>query len=380
MNMDESRPGPIPSVPGDPVLRLLASAPPGEGARALLLGIGCDRALMRAYAQRYRETFWHNAHQPDHDKAASDAGPGAHFLLGDFPCAERVPGAEAEEDCLPASRFPENHFDRIVVRLGRGTALVNSVLREAFRMLRPGGELLAAGANREGIKSFAKRADGHFGNGDLLALKSSCRLLRFRKQTEAPIDPVEDPRYYGSLTHRLGYPGGELAYATKPGVFAYRATDAGTALLARFLPDCTGRRVLDLGCGSGALSLAAFARGAAHVTATDNSAIAIACAARNFDLAGAPGETLCADLAEGAHGLFDFILSNPPFHAEGATDYSLPAKVVEAISRRLKPGGEAWLVANQFLDYAGPARHRFQAVSALARENGYLIHHMVMPP
>ena len=364
----------------DPALRLLAAAKPPGGQRCLLIGTGADADLLRAHAAGYPECYVHGSEQPGHDgtrAAAAAISGGITCLLGDLPCAERSP--ECGEDSLPGTRFPENHFDRVLLRLGRGTAQVNSALSEAFRMLRVGGELIVAGGNQEGIKSFAKRAEAHFGNLDILAIKSSCRLLRMRKEAAMPAAPVEDPGYYRSLRHILAYPGGEVAYLTKPGVFAYRGTDAGTALLGRHLPDCTGRKVLDLGCGSGPLSLAAFARGAAEVLACDNSAIALACAERNFAAAGLPGRVLCSDLGTGAPGGFDLIISNPPFHADGETDYSLPDRVVEAVARLLRPGGEAYLVANQFLDYAVHARRRFQTCANPARENGYSIHHMVLP-
>ena len=370
---------------GDPALRLLASAPAGTGARALLLGIGGDAALLRAYGLAYQETWCHNLQQPDHDRASAAAaasGPGVHFLLGDIPCSERAPVAAGQvaEDALPGKMFPPGHFDRIVMRLGRGTAQVNASLQEAFRLLRPGGELLAAAANQEGVKSFAKRAGDHFGNLEIAAIKSNCRLLRLRKESQEPLKAVEDPGYFRSRRHALAFPGGEISYLTKPGVFAYRGTDAGTALLARHLPDCTGKRVLDLGCGSGALSLAAFARGAASVEAVDNNAVAIACAERNFAEAGLAALAVCADLETYAAEGFDLILTNPPFHADGATDYALPGKVVATLARMLRPGGEAWLVANQFLDYGGPARQRFQSAVIVARDPGYSIHHMVMAP
>jgi 16S rRNA (guanine1207-N2)-methyltransferase len=374
---------------GDPALKLLAGAPVGEGERALLLGCAGDAgpsgSLLRGYAARYGEIICHEDLRPAYaaaQRAAEDAGPRARAITaitGDLPCCETRPAGVAE-DFLPQHRFPEGHFDRIVLRLGRGTALVNAALLESFRMLKEGGELIACAANQEGVKSFAKRGEAHFGNLDLLALKHSCRLLRFTKRSPQPAAPAEDPGYYVSLKHSLAHPGGSIDYRTKPGVFAYRGTDAGTALLAAQLPECAGRRVLDLGCGSGALALAAYARGASEVTALDASAVAIACAARNFAEARRDGATLCADLADpGLPGGFDLVIANPPFHAEGATDYGLPARVVAAIAGALRPGGEAWIVANQFLDYAGPARARSSTATVAARGAGYLIHHMVMP-
>ena len=360
----------------DPALDLLARAPAGEGRRALLLGCAGSAALIARYAAGYGEVLCHEDLQPSAARV-QEGGP-VRILLGDLPCCLARP-AGAEEDFLPAHRFPEGHFDRIVLRLGRGTALINAALSESFRMLALGGELLAAAANEEGINSFAKRAEAHFGGGELVTLKHSCRVLRYRKRAPEPAAPVADPRYYRSLRHTLIHPGGEIAYRTKPGVFAYRGTDAGTALLARHLPACAGLRVLDLCCGSGALALAALARGASDVLALDASATAIACAARNFAESGRPGRVLCADLTAALPDRFDIVVANPPFHEGAATDYSLPARATEAIAAALRPAGEAWVVANQFLDYLKPARARFASVETVARADGYLIHHMVMP-
>lgn len=360
----------------DPAIRLLLTAQEDAGNRILLILAG-EGELALGFAPRFREVICHNANHTLHAAAAAAVGKAGlanvTCVLSDLPASDRDPEA------FPGGiRFPENHFDMVVFRLGRGTAQLNAVLVEAFRLLVPGGSLIVSGHNQEGIKSFAKRGEAHFGNMWLQGLKSSCRLLRFRKESEAPIEAVEDPHYFEPVRLELAFSGGgRISYLTKPGVFAYRATDAATAMLALHIPSCAGKSVLDLGCGSGPLSLAAFRLGARDVLAADNSAIAIACAEKNFSLHGMPGRTLCSDLAEGAAGEFDLILTNPPFHNEGETDYSLPGRIVQALARLLRPGGEAYLVANQFLDYLGPAKPLFKETAILAREQGYTIHRMV---
>lgn len=370
----------------DPSLRLLESAPEESGERALLILAG-EGGLAAVLAPRFGEVVCHNAYHPQHMAAqamARDLGWGnVRCVLGDLPCAERpvAPGPEAAaESFLSDLRFPRGHFDLIAFRLGRGTAQVNAALMESFHLLKPGGCLIVAGHNQEGIKSFAKRGEAYFGSIELLKVKSSCRLLRFRKETESPGEGVEEPRYFQPVRLDLNFSGGgKVEYLTKPGIFAYRSTDPGTALLAKHLPTCEGKSVLDLGCGSGALSLAAFKLGAKDVLATDNSAIATACAERNFVLQGMPGKTLCTNLAAGAEGGFDLILTNPPFHKDGDTDYSLPGRILETLSRLLNPNGVAYLVANQFLDYSNQARKLFPESGIIARDQGYTVHRMVKP-
>jgi 16S rRNA (guanine1207-N2)-methyltransferase len=389
----------------DPALRLLIEAEPEDavldaqgapvqGGKALLILAG-DGALAAAYAPRFAEVHCHNAYHPQHAAALAatrSAGlANVRCVLGDLPCVERAadspnspnspnPADKAGEGetLLSTVRYPEGTFDAIAFRLGQGTALLNAVLAESFLLLKPGGVLTVAGHNQEGIKSFAKRAEAHFGNQGMAGLKSGCRLLRYRKESQRPVEAVEAPRYFHPVRLELEIPGGRrIEYLTKPGIFAYRATDPGTALLAKHLPDCSGKSVLDLGCGSGALSLAAFALGAESVLATDSSAIAIACAEANFTAQGRAGKTHCGDLGEGLQGGFDLVLSNPPFHKDGETDYGLPERILNAIWRQLRPGGEAYLVANQFLDYSALARKVFGEASIVVRDPGYLIHRMV---
>lgn len=367
-------------IDADPAIEMLMGAPAETGERALLLFAG-DGDLACAFAPRYREVVCHNASAQEHAACLSIKEQArlenVRCMLGDLPMA----GPEDPEDPRLADIiFPPGHFDQVVFRLGRGSAQVNAALIEAFRLLRPGGVLLAAGHNQEGIKSFAKRAEEHFGNIRLLRLKHSCRLLRFQKESEEPLRAVEDPRYFHPVRLEAEVPGiGRIPYLTKPGIFAYRATDPGTALLAGNLTDCTGKDVLDLCCGSGVLSLAAFALGAKSVLAVDSSAIAIACAARNFAAAGLPGRTLCADFTEKWDGRFDLILANPPFHRDAETDYSLPGRFLDAVAPRLRPGGELLMVANAFLDYSAQGKRRFGATEIPARDRSYAIHRMVSP-
>ena len=201
----------------DPALRLLLEADEETGGKALLMLAG-EGALAAAFAPRFAEVHCHNAYHPQHAAAVAAvraAGlANVRCLLGDIPSAWRQGNAAGTQDpsetMLSAISYPEGTFDCVVFRLGRGTALVNAALSEAFRLLRPDGVLLVAGHNQEGIKSFAKRAEAHFGGMEILVIKSGCRLLRFRKESAAPAEAVEDPRYFHPIVLELPYqiPGG----------------------------------------------------------------------------------------------------------------------------------------------------------------------------
>lgn len=149
------------------------------------------------------------------------------------------------------------------------------------------------------------------------------------------------------------------------------------ALVGRRAP-----RVLDLGCGSGAIALAICqVRRDAEVVAVDVSPAALAVAADNADRLG-----LSLDLRAGswfapirADERFDLIVSNPPYLAEddphladgdlrfeprgalvaGADGLADLHAIIQTAPRYLKPGGVLWL--EHGWTQAGAVRDRLTA-------------------
>ncbi len=83
--------------------------------------------------------------------------------------------------------------------------------------------------------------------------------------------------------------------------------------------DLRGRRVADIGTGSGILALAAARAGASHVVALDINPNAAPAAAENARINGLNDRVtaVCSNLLSGlaARPLFDVIVSNPPYFA-----------------------------------------------------------------
>jgi len=117
-------------------------------------------------------------------------------------------------------------------------------------------------------------------------------------------------------------------------------SDCGLSLLAalgqppaiRF----TGRRVLDIGCGSGLYTVAALADGAAQVTALDINAQALDATARNVRTNGLPADRLqcvgtgLADYHPRRGQGFDVIVTNPP-HLPSDRAYSAEHGLKQAL-------------------------------------------------
>jgi SAM-dependent methyltransferase len=103
--------------------------------------------------------------------------------------------------------------------------------------------------------------------------------------------------------------------------------DLGAPLLDMLDPK-PGERILDLGCGDGALTEEIVRRGA-HVVAVDASAEQVTAArARGLDARVMDGEKLAF------HAAFDGVLSNAALHW-----MKQPDAVIDGVWRALKPGG-----------------------------------------
>lgn len=98
-------------------------------------------------------------------------------------------------------------------------------------------------------------------------------------------------------------------------------TGAGTSLIEhwRVRP---GDRVLDLGCGTGILSIAALQQGAGSVVAVDINPDAVSATQRNAAAYGLADhiEVRHSDLFADVEGPFDIIVSNPPYWAGDPAD------------------------------------------------------------
>jgi predicted nicotinamide N-methyase len=89
-----------------------------------------------------------------------------------------------------------------------------------------------------------------------------------------------------------------------------------------------GRRVLDLGTGSGVVAIAAAQSGAASVKAADIDPFAIAAAALNAEANGVAIETVARDLLDGPAPECDLILVGDVFY-----DCDLARRVTAALDR-----------------------------------------------
>ncbi len=131
---------------------------------------------------------------------------------------------------------------------------------------------------------------------------------------------------------------------TRPGVFSHRQMDNGARQVLDTVEVQPKDRVIDIGCGSGPMSLAlAKLEPTAHVLAIDSSARAIDCVARGIEL-----NELTNVVASINHdgkidepGTYDLAVANPPYYA----NFRIAQHFIETAVAALRPGGRLMLVS-----------------------------------
>jgi len=165
--------------------------------------------------------------------------------------------------------------------------------------------------------------------------------------------------------------GHDLLIETRPGLFSPAAADVGTLAMVSTVELKEGQTLLDLGCGTGLVGIAAAKTlGETNVYMTDIDPNAVACARENAARNGVPNVTIsCGDaLSAVDFSGFDWILSNPPYHA----DFSVAKTFIEKGFNRLKVGGRLVMVVKRELWYRNKLTVIFGGVK-MAEIDGYYI-------
>ena len=137
-----------------------------------------------------------------------------------------------------------------------------------------------------------------------------------------------------------------LTAVSRPGVFAHRRIDPAARHLLNAVDLAEGARVLELGCGSGCVSLGLAARHPSiEIYAIDSSARAVACLRQSAAENNLPNITVCLESAGVVPdpGRYDLVLANPPYYS----DFRIAEMFVNSAKAALAPGGTLLLITKQ---------------------------------
>ena len=166
--------------------------------------------------------------------------------------------------------------------------------------------------------------------------------------------------------------GRTLAFETDAGVFSKQHIDPGSEILCKSLPELYGR-VLDMGCGWGAMSVMALARfPALDVTMADVNERALDLAVRNVQKNGMQAKAVLSDGFERVEGEFDAVMTNPPIRAGKAVIY----RMFEDAKAHLAEGGRLFLVIRK--QQGAPSALKFlkelyAEAETIERDGGYWV-------
>jgi 16S rRNA (guanine1207-N2)-methyltransferase len=264
----------------------------------------------------------------------------------------------------------ETGFDHALMLISKHKAVALADLARAHAMLKPGGVLVAAGRGDAGGHAIAKTAAKAFPEV-AQASKHHCRVFWLRRGEATPPVLAEwlaaaDFRHVAAIDA-----------VSAPGVFGWDKIDKGSALLAESLDARIVGRVADFGAGWGYLSRELLKRcpGIAKLDVVEAEQAALAAARRN--LAGREDVAIAFrwhDVAvEPGLGLYDWVITNPPFHEGKADDPDLGRAFIKAARRALAPKGRMLLVANRHLPYEPAISAAFRAQRCVAETPAFKV-------
>ena len=261
--------------------------------------------------------------------------------------------------------LPELGFDWIcvpVLQSGDGR-LTGELVREAFEALKSRGKLLAATDNQKD-RWLHDRIRDVFGDVTIYR-RSKAGTIYIARKAAGRAPRARDFRR--TFTGRLF--GRTLELESRPGVFSHGRVDDGTLSLADVAHLEPDSRVLDLGCGSGALGTAAALTAPRGISVlVDSHVRAVEASRANVARNGAAANSLVLlahDLSSLKAGCVDVVLANPPYFG----DYSILEHFSRESHRVLAPGGTYYCVTKTPERSEEIVRRYFKSCEATTRRS-----------
>ena len=283
-------------------------------------------------------------------------------------------GLSESVNCYTSMQQPSAKPDIVLIKLPKAVALLEQQLIDLQPQIDENTILICAGKAKAIQKSTLALFEKHIGETRTSLAKKKSRLIFSIPQDKTSKSP------YPTIWH-TDNPRFEISNLAN--VFARQQLDIGARFLLEHLPDCSGKRVIDLGCGNGVLSLHVLEKFSdCEVVLVDESAMALASARQNIEknLPGAVERceflwSNCLDEFSDLEnqGPVDIVLCNPPFHQQNAITDHIAYQMFKDAKHHLNKGGELRIIGNRHLDYPQKLKRMFGGYKVIASDRKFSI-------
>lgn len=134
--------------------------------------------------------------------------------------------------------------------------------------------------------------------------------------------------------------GQKMTFITDAGVFSKKMVDYGSQVLLSALDFQAGERLLDVGCGYGALGLTLAKAFGVDASLVDVNQRALDLARQNAEKNQVSARIFASNVYENVEGLFEHVISNPPIRAGKKVVH----EVISGAYDHLTDGGDLTIV------------------------------------
>ena len=295
-----------------------------------------------------------------------------HFIES-FPASETAMLAQemsAPLEVVCTSDIPQEEYDLCVLPMSRRgeSELSRDLMQQAYDRLRMEGQFVVTIDNPKD-KWFHHEVE-KLGKNLTRLQKRSGVVYRLRKTK--PLKKRKDYSCQFAFRDR-----GNLVQAiSRPGVFSHRRLDLGARALMETMDVNRSDHILDLGCGSGVIGLAAGRRSEdirVHFVDANCRAVDSALTGARLNGLNQVAATLSHDGSIGAEDeafseTFDVVVGNPPYYSH----FQITEIFLQAGLNGLKPGGKIQIVTKNTEWLVARMQQLFDAVTTV-EARGYSI-------
>ncbi len=288
-------------------------------------------------------------------------------------------GIETPPHCLPSTERLTGQFNRVLIKIPKTLALLEHQLAGLAGHLGSDSIVAAAGMVKSIHRSTLGLFEDYLGTTVTSLARKKARLILPELNRVLAGSTPESPYPDNYRWQEAG-----ILLRNHANVFSRTQLDIGArALLAvtHKLPESS--HIVDLGCGNGVLGIAANrAQPRARLSFIDESYMAIASARDNWEAAQKNAHQHPARADFYANDCFDglslvppdLVICNPPFHQGNAIGDHIAWRMFKQSHRRLRPGGQLWVVGNAHLDYQSKLKRVFGGYTEQFRDRKFVVH------